>query len=530
MDRASGSKIRSTARAQLWTMVRLIDEDSYGMISGSPYETARILSAQYRYPRLLSPMLSTLGIAGLLRSQNADGSWGSPHAPAGYHTLPTLAATSALLERAASDPAVRAASCRGLDFLARDSMSFAPTHLPRLLAIEYTVPDLLERLDRTLHSPPWNDSVARQYGGVIDRARMLQRANLDRLNTARERAAHGESLPSELYFALEALPAAPRGWSALAHTHNGAVSGSPALTATAVGWQGVCAADNEAYLRREGIRHQGIWPNAAPATLFERAGALALAARLGLRIPPDYIGTLAGALESALGPRGMPFAPGLPADGECTGLALFALHSFGFAPSSACLLSYRTDTGFARWLGRDVFSVTATAHILEALVTMPGYPVSVGYRAAVDTAIRGLVESQHPDGHWDDTDYASPMYPTAAAAMALTRAESSDRTGTVLLAVADAIDWIVNSQRAEGSWGSWCPTTEETAHAIHTLRRCAQPKIERHVAIALARADAFLLETFDVAASDPLRTPLWHAKDLCSPQRIERLHTLSALL
>ncbi|GAB0105118.1 hypothetical protein JMUB6875_40960 [Nocardia sp. JMUB6875] len=516
MSEESLGAVRTRALMSLWQLIRVVDEDGDGMISGSAYATAGVLERLWQTPRLPLDSLARLGWNALARTQNGDGSWGSPHAPVAYRLLPTLAVVCAALGAAEDAPvdraSLRAAAGRGGEFLFADPEALAPERLPGLEAIDLTIPVLLERV------AAFADAEDGRYATALRRARMAQRANAERCARLRARAAEGDR-GARRELPLELLAEPPRGWRAEDAVRGGAVACSPVLTATALRWQGGELAGAERYLRREAVRHQGLWPVLAPAVNFERATAAALFARLGFPLPTGFIASLSASLRAAGGADGVSFAPGLPPDADTTALATFVLNSWDDTADPGPLLGFPAPRAPA-----------VTAHVLEALTTVPRSARTALVRDRAVAAVRALVETQDPDGHWDDRSVASPCLPTAAAAMALARAIESEFSADALLAVSSAITWLLGNQRADGSWGVWHPTAEETACAVHALTVCTSPAREHLVAAALRRAHIFLVDSLDCAVTDSIRTPLWHYKDLGSPLRIERLHTLTALL
>lgn len=122
--------------------------DPWGDVSAAIYDTARVLLL----PHSLQPKGS---LDFLLRQQKADGSWGGLEA---YNLVPSLAATATLLqlslsaargeEIAGNDTEISSAALHGLDFLATALHDI--TELPDLVAIELTLPALVEEIKDTL--------------------------------------------------------------------------------------------------------------------------------------------------------------------------------------------------------------------------------------------------------------------------------------------------------------------------------------------------------------------------------------------
>ncbi|MFD2350734.1 prenyltransferase/squalene oxidase repeat-containing protein [Nonomuraea ferruginea] len=61
-----------------------------------------------------------------------------------------------------------------------------------------------------------------------------------------------------------------------------------------------------------------------------------------------------------------------------------------------------------------------------------------------------LAGLQRPDGSWDDRWHASPYYATLGCALALGEFGGPEHTGAVLR----AREWVLASQRDDGSWGA----------------------------------------------------------------------------
>jgi hypothetical protein len=284
------------------------------------------------------------------------------------------------------------------------------------------------------------------------------------------------------------------------------------------------------YLHRVAREHGGPVPSATPITPIERAWVVSALARSGvpLAAPPE----LGRDLATALGPGGAPGGPGLPADADTTSVVLYALAHLGRPASPDSLWRYDTGTHFSTWPGEDGSSVTTNAHVLDAfgqhLTSTPAITTNapgdawaaVRYQAVVHRLSRWLREQQHPDGYWQDRWHASAYYATACAALALHQFGSEPAAADT---VASSVDWIVATQHADGSWGRWAGTTEETAYALQLLLTAehGQPGVPA----AAHRGHAYLLN----AAGQDDGPALWHDKDLYRPTAIVHAATLAAL-
>ncbi|HZF58965.1 MAG TPA: hypothetical protein VEZ19_10880, partial [Rubrobacter sp.] len=89
-----------------------------------------------------------------------------------------------------------------------------------------------------------------------------------------------------------------------------------------------------------------------------------------------------------------------------------------------------------------------------------------------------------------------------------------------------SLNWLLSTQRTEGSWGQYAPTVEETALVLLPLllyRRAGWPIPER----TLRLAARYLLSNQGSCQQD--YTELWTAKVLYAPSSIIRSVTLAAL-
>jgi hypothetical protein len=527
----------------------------WGQVSPSVYETGRVTS--------LAPWLDGHAerVGFLLAAQRADGGWGRPEG--GYALVPTLSAAEALLAELrrpspCADPvALAGAARRGLEAARRWSGSGGPP-LPDMPAIELIVPSLVSLIDGHLTDGRLDGAVP--DGADLDGEGPGLPAGMDgsRLAAVRAWLEAGGQVPRKLVHALEIAGPATAAAEVVPTPAGPGVASVGASPAAGAAWLGAArpSGDDPRRLRDEaGVRRYleavvdgsgGPVPCAIPITVFERGWTLSWLRRAG--VPVDVPAELAASLREGLGPQGVAAGPGLPEDADTTSVALYALALLGEPREPDGLWPYELDTHFCTWQGEEGFSPTTNAHVLDAFgaylrvtARVPAVGGAVGgavpsttpfsapaspaarYAAAVRKISARLRGCQGEEGSWLDRWHASPYYATACCALALHEfggAESAEAVGR-------AVRWVLAGQHADGSWGRWEGTAEETAYALQTLLLTLPEGADasEEVAEAVERARRFLAG----AAGRKDGPRLWHDKDLYFPAAIVRAAVLGAL-
>jgi halimadienyl-diphosphate synthase len=210
-----------------------------------------------------------------------------------------------------------------------------------------------------------------------------------------------------------------------------------------------------------------------------------------------------------------------------------ALARLGDVPDPASLRDFWTGSYFCTWPGEQGISTTVNAHVLDALGTVVAARPDLGpaYRPLMAAVVAWLAERQSPDGWWRDRWHASDYYATACCALALHDAFTRHGLGDGR-PVRRAIPWVLGTQRADGAWGRWGPSAEETAYAVLTLRlRPGSAGARPVLAPAVGNAVRAAYPQLVAGLGDPVdRAPaLWHDKDLYRPHAIVQAFLLAAI-
>jgi halimadienyl-diphosphate synthase len=213
---------------------------------------------------------------------------------------------------------------------------------------------------------------------------------------------------------------------------------------------------------------------------------------------------------------------GIP-DGDCTSVALYLLHSAGYEVDPNILARYEVPNAeiFRTYEFERNPSVSTNIHALEAIRIIKDYPNRTEKIAAICSM---LLQNQHYGLYWTDKWHASPFYTTSHALIALLKADPK-----MVETCSDSIEWLLNIQRADGSWGFFDRgTAEETAYVILALQHAASyTSIKWDV---IARGVDYLLANADLENPHAVYPEIWLGKCLFSPYDIVKSAILAALI
>ncbi len=237
---------------------------------------------------------------------------------------------------------------------------------------------------------------------------------------------------------------------------NGSIACSPSATSYYVrrhmdrrAWQ---------YIEHVVAESQGAIPMAAPVDVFESAWALYNLYLVAETFPPEAAGVIEH-LARRWKPEGLSFGClySVP-DLDDTVLAFLALARARQAPDLGVFNRFELDDHFWCFQYERDASPSVHAHLVDALQACGRLPEQERMRAK---ALGFLRRSQVSQSFWFDKWHASPYYTTAHAIMAALDTDPN--------LVREAITWLVQTQRPDGSWGYLAGTTEETAYTLQAL-------------------------------------------------------------
>lgn len=479
---------------------QLINEIGPGHMASTAYDTAwaaRLGEVDWN--------ISSAALAWLSENQLPDGSWGA-EAPMYYHdrVICTLAAMVALSVRGR----------RGHDKVQVEKGK---------LALERIVGSATQGLQSDPNGAtvgfemiaPTLAAEAEKLGIIKNQGNRI----LGRLSQQRAKKLsylQGKMINRHVTMAFSAEMAGTDGQHMLdienLQEENGSVGVSPSATAYFATYikRGDEASLN--YLRNT-LKPDGGMPNVAPFDVFEIAWSLwNLSLIPGLGRPAKLKPHL-DFLSNAWQPKvGIGFAAGYSVkDSDDTGLVYDTLLRYGIEKDLASLLAYEENDHF-RCFDLEVNpSISANIHVLGALA-QTGLD---NKNSSVRKVLSFLRKARGENAFWVDKWHSSPYYATAHAIIAC--------AGIANDLVGEAVEWIISTQNANGSWGTYIPTAEETAYAIQALWVWNE-KVARVPKAVFRKGAQWLREHMN----DPY-PPLWIGKCLYSPNLVIRSAVISAL-
>ena len=478
----------------------LIDQIGPGHMASTAYDTAWVARlGEIDWP------LSSRALSWLAENQLPDGSWGAP-APMYYHdrVLCTLAAMIALTYRGR----------RGHDKVQIENGR---------LALERMVGGATQGLQADPNGAtvgfemiaPTLATEAEKLGIIKNQGNRI----LGRLSKQRAKKLaylQGNMISRHVTMAFSSEMAGIDGQQMLDAENlqetNGSVGLSPSATAYFATYVKKSDETSLIYLRQTS-KPDGGQPNVSPFDIFEVAWSLwNLSLVPGMKtltkLQP-HIQFLSNAWEPR---RGVAFSTAYSVkDSDDSVVTYNALLRFGIEKDLASILAYEEKDHF-RCFNLEVNpSISANIHILDALLQSG----LTNKNSSVIKILGFLKKARGENPFWVDKWHASAYYPTAHAVIAC--------AGSVSYFAEESVQWLLRSQNADGSWGTYLSTVEETAYAIQALWVWNE-KVARIPQGVLKNAARWLTDHMDKPYP-----PLWIGKCLYSPQLVVRSAALSAL-
>ena len=212
------------------------------------------------------------------------------------------------------------------------------------------------------------------------------------------------------------------------------------------------------YLRQLVDRTGGGIPCTAPIEVFEQAWCLYNLYLVNETLPPE-VDPVCQQLWSKWKSEGVGFSQEYSvADLDDTAMAFAMLSRAGYKPDISVFRLYEGEEDFHCFKYERDASRSAHCHLLEALATCP----ECQEKRRMGTKIVDFLQHKQFDGsYWYDKWHASPYYTTGHAIIALLEWKPE--------LVKGAVEWIIQTQRPDGSWGNLSGTAEETAYSLQAL-------------------------------------------------------------
>lgn len=479
--------------------------DLVGSISGrtntSAYDTAwmaRIPSETgkgARWPDLLE---------WLLEHQRPDGSWGGtiPY----YHDriICSLAAIIALEERA-EGRRVRGAIKQGERFIWQNLHKLS--HDPfELIGFELILPTLLmEALDMGLDVPAHTCG----YGEL--RLEKLSLIPPDLMYSSQITTVHS----------LEFLGKSSDGTKLReAKAINGSLGNSPAATAYLL--LKVGQDDQAADYLEDVLRFNQKATYLHPWRMFELTWILHSLSFCSVSLLEQVDKSIWNELQAAFTGRGAGLDPSFGIeDGDITSVTARLLTLGGYPVDTAALMRFEIDGThtFCTYPYERNISLGTNVHALEAVAVLKDYPER---QEILDRVVALLLTRRIFDTYWIDKWHTSPYYATAHVLVGLLQVAP-----TLLDEYQRSVDWLMHTQREDGSWGFFDRgTVEETAYVLIVLLHFHRHRrVDRRV---LDRGARFLQWAYLESAQ--LWPEMWVGKSLFVPEDVVQATVLSAMI
>ncbi len=487
----------------LETVQQIIQELGPGKMSDVAYDTAWLA-------RLgdVDRELSNHAIAWLSENQLPDGSWGAAK-PFYYHdrVISTLAAMIALTRtgRRAHDKVQVERGLLALEKVIEGANEGLPADLNgATVGFEMIVPTLIAEAEQLGIIKQQGETLLGQFGQLRKKKLSLLKGKIVNRNITAAFSAEMAGIDGQHMLDSDNL-----------QEDNGSVGHSPSATAY---YSMYVDPGNEGALNylRNIADHRGGAPDLIPFDVFETGWILwnlSLVQGWDDQTKKLFRPMIDFLKKGWQGGKGIGLSTGysIP-DGDDTSFVYEVLARFGEGPDIDTVLTFEEKEHFRTYHLEANSSNSVNIHALGAL-RQAGFEID---SPSVQKILNYLKKSRQANAYWLDKWNFSPYYTTAHAIVAC--------AGFMDNLVEPSVQWILDTQNKDGSWGVQFPTAEETAYCVQALHIWSQHngQIPSNV---IAKARAWLKDN-----TEPPYPPLWIGKGLYSPELVVRSSIFTALL
>jgi halimadienyl-diphosphate synthase len=469
---------------------QLVSGITYGEMSSTAYDTSWFLRLKGQDGQLLFPSVKEW----VITHQHEDGSWGAMFETYYDRLISTLAAVNALYQLDSGQYSHMIE--RGLDYIRKNAKKLK-TDEYETIGFELLFPTLLDE--------------AAQYGFALPYEEFLfvRKTKEFKLSKTPENWVYLPETPltHNLEFLADQLHVQK---AAELLEMNGSVGNSPSASAYLA--QFVQNDKLQRYLHdiMKDSPDGGVC-NVRPFEVFELSWVYYNLLISGLKVDEMVQGVQY--LHHSWRTNGIGISKdGLMPDADDSALAMNVLSRFGYDVKTDFLDSYYSEKGYLSFPFEKNPSVSTNIHILDVIRNRKDERSQKMKAHILDF----LYSVREENRYWKDKWHISPYYATAHAILALRDTDQG--------LIDDAVTWILSTQHADGSWGVFDGTLEETSYCVQALI-LSKAYLNPFVREQLERAVHFLKENIN----DSYFPELWIGKGLYSPIKVIQAAIVSAL-
>jgi halimadienyl-diphosphate synthase len=459
-----------------------------GYAPGISYDTVWVASHDSLFPKSLEWVLI---------NQREDGSWGGSVEYLHDRVISTLASIVILSRNRRSDRLLKLIE-KGEDYLSK-KFSDVKQEKHSTIGFELLFPALMAEAERlNLNIPNIGDGYFKRI-----REEKLSLVLSDLVYTGKTTLSFSAEFLSQDFNVTKARSI---------KNPNGSVGNSPSATAYLL--QNATNQEALEYLEEVySLNKDGSIMAVYPFEIFEKSWVSYHFIALGLPVE-EYLVKHASDIKKGWTKRGAGISQSSHVlDSDDTAVAFRVLTFMGEKLSPEVFDEYEQEENYQCFKYERDPSISSNVHILDAIKNIKGYR---NREFAIDKILNFLESKREPDGYWTDKWHLSPYYITSHAIVALHGLDDS--------LIEKSIDWILETQNHNGSWGIRKGTLEETAYSLWALLFYYEnsEKLDERI---LCDGIRFLSERYHSG----IYPELWIAKGLYCPINVVKSAILSVL-